>query len=73
MPLVDQVEKGSLRAAIKLNCLECSAYQPGEIKLCVVTACAMFPHRPYQGNVQESDTAVEQEADENGGDGETDD
>jgi hypothetical protein len=61
LPLVDRAEKGSLRASIKLNCLECSAYQPGEIKLCVITSCAMFPHRPYQGKVQAAEGAAEPE------------
>ncbi len=68
LPVVDQAEKGSLRAAIKLNCLECSGYQLVEIKLCVVTSCAMYPHRPYQGSVQETDTSVDQDADEEGSD-----
>ena len=73
MPLVDQAEKGSLRASIKLNCLECSAYQVSEIKFCPVTACAMFPQRPYQGNVQEADDAVEQDGDDDGEGSEADD
>ena len=63
LPLVAQEEKGSLRAATKLICLECSGYQPGEVKQCPITACALFPHRPYQRSVEEADDAVEQEDD----------
>jgi len=61
LPLVDQAAKGSLRAAMKLICLGCTAYQPVEIKLCEITACPMFPHRPYQSSVQEAGQVAEQE------------
>ncbi len=47
-PVVSQAEKGSLRAAIKLKCLDCAAYQPTEIKQCPITVCGLFPHRPYK-------------------------
>jgi hypothetical protein len=63
LPLVAQAEKGSLRAAIKLKCLDCSNYQPSEIKECVITVCSLFPHRPYQRSLEEVDDAVEQESD----------
>jgi hypothetical protein len=63
LPLVDQAEKGSLRAAIKLNCLECSNFQVSEVKSCPVVFCAMFPHRPYQGSGQEAENIAEQEDD----------
>jgi hypothetical protein len=33
----------------------------------------MFPQRPYQGNVQEADDAVEQDGDDDGEDNEADD
>jgi hypothetical protein len=69
LPAVDQAEKGSLRAAIKLTCLECTAYQPGEIKLCTITACALFPHRPYQGSAEEADHAVEPDDEDGDEDG----
>ncbi len=63
LPLVDQAEKGSLRAAIKLNCLECSNYHMVEVKLCPVVACAMFPHRPYQRSAEVADNMADQEDD----------
>lgn len=53
-PLVDKLEKsGSLKACIKLKCLECSNWQPGEVKECVITDCPLFPIRPFQGKKTE--------------------
>ena len=72
LPAVDQAEKGSLRAAIKLTCLDCSAYQPGEIKLCPITVCGLFPHRPYQGSVEDADHAIEPDDGDNDDNGEAD-
>lgn len=48
LPMVDAIENGSLRAAIKLNCLECVGYEVKEVKLCTSNDCCFFPHRPYQ-------------------------
>lgn len=45
---VKQAETGSLKAAIKLECLDCSCYQPVEIKNCTINTCSLYPHRPYQ-------------------------
>lgn len=53
LPVVDAAEDGSIKAAIKLKCLECSNYQTEEVRLCPVTDCALFPHRPYQGSEAE--------------------
>jgi hypothetical protein len=39
--LVDRAEAGSVRAALRLKCLECSAWQPAEVRLCAVTACPL--------------------------------
>jgi hypothetical protein len=47
-PLVERIEAGSLRAAIKLKCLECSNYQVQEVRLCTVTDCPLHSVRPYQ-------------------------
>jgi hypothetical protein len=46
--LVDRVENGSLRAALDLKCLECSAWQPVEVRLCPIEACPLHHRRPYQ-------------------------
>jgi hypothetical protein len=47
-PLVDRIEDGSIRSAVKLKCLECSSYQIEEIRLCTVAACPLHSFRPYQ-------------------------
>ena len=70
LPAVDQAEKGSLRAALKLACLECSGYQISEVKFCPVAACALYPHRPYQGSVEEAENASEPEGEDEGDEGE---
>lgn len=49
LPLVRRAQKGSLRAAITLKCLECSAFQRGEARQCVVASCSLYPHRPGAG------------------------
>ncbi len=49
-PLVDKAEKtGSMKACIKLKCLECSAWQPSEVRQCVIIDCPLYPIRPFQG------------------------
>lgn len=57
LPLVDAAETGSLRAALKLNCLRCVGYSTPEVRKCSCLDCPWYPHRPYQG------TATEGEAD----------
>lgn len=46
LPLIERAAKGSLRAALTLKCLECSAYQRNEVRQCEVFDCPLFPHRP---------------------------
>lgn len=46
--VLNKVEGGSLKSALKLKCLDCSNYEPKEIKNCRVTSCALYPYRPYQ-------------------------
>ena len=31
--------------AIRAKCLDCSCYQPKEVRLCPVTSCAIWPYR----------------------------
>ena len=47
-PLVDQVGRGSRVAADKLKCLDCSGWQPIEVKNCTIKRCSLFSFRPYQ-------------------------
>ena len=55
LPVLEAAEKGSLRAAIKLNCLECSNWRTTEVKLCPVEKCVLYPHRPYKLGTTEAD------------------
>ena len=34
--------------ALKIQCLQCTNYQPKEIELCAAVRCALHPYRPYQ-------------------------
>ena len=55
LPLVEKIAAGSMRAAVRLNCLQCSNYQRNEIKECNCTGCPMFAFRPYQNSVDEAE------------------
>ncbi len=52
--IVDRAAKGSLKAAIKLKCLDCTCFQQKEVRLCELTSCSLWTVRPYKDkNVQE--------------------
>lgn len=44
--LIDKIKKGSMKAALKLKCLDCSAWDIKEVRGCVCTGCSLFPFRP---------------------------
>ncbi len=46
--LVTRMQKGSLKAAIKLNCLSCANFQREEVKHCECFECPMHSLRPYK-------------------------
>ncbi len=46
--LIARAAKGSLRAVIKLKCLDCTCGQKREIKYCQCFACPLYPQRPFQ-------------------------
>lgn len=48
LPIVDRIEDGSMKAAVKLKCLECCNWQPNEVAKCSVNDCALFAFRPYK-------------------------
>ncbi len=48
MKLLDKVEKGSLKASIKANCIDCANFQRDEVKYCQVVDCVFHSIRPYQ-------------------------
>lgn len=43
-----KLASGSLKAAIKLKCLECSAWEMKEVRDCNVNSCSLYPVRPYK-------------------------
>jgi hypothetical protein len=47
-PLYDRVQTGKSRtAAVKLKCLDCACWQPGEVEKCVAKECPLWLYRPY--------------------------
>ncbi len=46
--LAEKAAKGSLKAVIKLNCLNCCCLQKKEVSLCVITGCPLWGVRPYK-------------------------
>jgi hypothetical protein len=46
--LISKFEKGSMKAAIALKCLDCCCYQPVEIKECTDNTCSLWAFRPYK-------------------------
>jgi hypothetical protein len=56
LPIFNKMVAGSMKAAVKLNCLECSNFQTAEIKYCPCVACPMYAFRPYQNSLLEVET-----------------
>lgn len=48
MHLVDKMAKGSLKASLKLKCLDCGNFQTQEVKFCECYSCPLHAIRPYQ-------------------------
>lgn len=46
--LVEAVLKGSLKAAIKLKCIDCCCGDKKEVSLCTSYTCPLYRFRPYQ-------------------------
>lgn len=46
--VLDKAASGSLRAAVKLKCLDCTNMQPVEIRLCELNGCPLWHFRPYK-------------------------
>lgn len=45
---VQRLAKGSLKAAIKLKCLDCCCWDVKEIKGCEIKDCSLWNFRPYK-------------------------
>ena len=39
------MKKASPLKAIRMKCLDCSCGQPGEVRECLITDCALHPYR----------------------------
>ncbi len=48
MPLVEKIENGNVKSAIKLFCISCCGYSKKEVSLCTAIACPLHSLRPYQ-------------------------
>ncbi len=46
--LIKPALRGSAKAAIKLKCLDCTAFQKKEIALCECISCPLWTYRPYK-------------------------
>ena len=55
LPLIDRLAEGSRTAAIKLHCLQCVGYESKEVTNCTATQCPIWPVRPYQPKLSESE------------------
>jgi hypothetical protein len=48
MGLISKIANGSLKSAIKANCIACANFQREEVKNCLVVSCPLHAIRPYQ-------------------------
>lgn len=68
--LVEKMRNGSQSAGLKLKCLECSGWVSKDVRFCPVTACGLWPFRPYQratdtdNNEADTDNLEEMDAEE---------
>ena len=53
LPIAKRLAKGSMSAAVKLMCLDCTCHQTIEIKHCQAFECPLYCFRPYQGGSEE--------------------
>jgi hypothetical protein len=58
--VVDKAVGGSLKAVIKGVCLDCTNYQPAEVRNCELRGCIVWPFRPFKGkkNAEPAGTGV---------------
>ena len=56
LPLVNRLEKGSMKAAVALKCIDCCAGSTTDIKHCPCTSCSLYLFRPYQDKEEISST-----------------
>lgn len=51
---VDRAAAGSMKAAIKLKCVDCCGGSKKEVALCEIRNCPLWGFRPYQGKYTEA-------------------
>jgi hypothetical protein len=51
LPVGKKVIRGSLTAAVRLKCLDCSDYETTEVRKCECYECSLWAFRPYQGKI----------------------
>ena len=49
----------SFTNAIKAKCLDCTCWQPVEVKSCTATTCPLWSYRPYQSGADKSEIGEE--------------
>lgn len=49
-------EQGSMKAGMALVCLQCTVFQPGEIRQCQIYNCGAYAFRPYKGDKSGDET-----------------
>jgi hypothetical protein len=55
---IDKFLSGSFKAAIKLNCYECSGYSKIAVSNCPITTCPMWNHRPWKKGPKDEDDST---------------
>jgi hypothetical protein len=48
LPVVEKVESGSIKGAVKAYCLQCTNENKAEIKNCTIISCALWGIRPFK-------------------------
>ncbi len=61
LPLVDAIEKGSMKAAIKLQCIQCMGFEnvAESIRTCTSKRCTLYAFRPYKPGQTDEDEVPE--------------
>lgn len=49
LKIAKSAARGSLKAKLKLKCIECAGCSLKEVALCHITTCPLWDTRPYQG------------------------
>jgi hypothetical protein len=53
---INKFLSGSMTAAVKINCYECSGYSKIAVSNCHITTCPMWNHRPWQKSSIDEDS-----------------